>query len=34
MKKIEKQSNPKSMNLLEEKSTLKRFGFDKTSSGL
>ena len=35
MKKIEKQSNPKVMNLfMMIKSTLKRFGFIKPSSGL
>ena len=32
-RKIEKQSNPKVMNLLEVKSTLKRFGFNEPSSG-
>ena len=34
MEKIEKQSNSKVMNLLEGKSTLKRFGFNEPSSGL
>ena len=33
-RKIEKQSNPKVMNLLEGKLTLKRFGFNEPSSGL
>ena len=33
-RKIEKQSHPKLMNLLEGKSTLKRFSFDEPSSGL
>ena len=31
---IEKQSNPKLMNLFEGKSTLKRFDFNELSSGL
>ena len=33
-RKIEKLSNPKLMNLLEEKLTLKSFGFNEPSSGL
>ena len=33
-RKIEKQSNPKLMNLLGGKSTLKCFGFNVPSSGL
>ena len=34
MDKIEKQSNPKLRNLFEEKSKLKRFGFNEPLSGL
>ena len=33
MEKIEKQSNPKVMNIGEEKLTLKCFGFNESSSG-